>query len=258
MTDAVSARPLAGKVALVTGSSRGIGRAILLELARQGADGVVNFFRHGAAGEATAAEVRSQGARAIAVRAHVGRPAEVAALFDAARQAYGGIDILICSAASSVFRPLLAVDQQGWDWTMDISVRSVLLCAQHATPMMEARGQGRIVTIGSAWSARVQPNYGMAGIAKGALESLTRYLAVELAPRGIAVNAVAPGAIRTDAWNTYLAATGEDLESATIRRTPTGKLVSAEQIARVVAFLCTVEGVVGQTIVVDNGYSIAG
>lgn len=194
--------------------------------------------------------------RALAVRAHVGKASDIEALFEAA-STLGGVDILVCNAASSVFRPLLEVDEQGWNWTMDISLRSALLCAQRAAPLMEARQWGRIVTVGSAWTTRVRPRYGMIGVAKGGLEALTRYLAVELAAKGIVVNAVAPGPTSTDAWATYQQATGVDLEQDAVARTPLGRLVTQEQIGRVVGFLCEVEGVVGQTLTIDNGLSIA-
>jgi enoyl-[acyl-carrier protein] reductase III len=175
---------LAGKVALVTGSSRGIGRAIVLELADHGADVVVNYVRHAEAGRATAAAARGKGVRAIAVRAHAGEADDIGTLFDTVRQEFGGVDILLCNAASGVFRRLLEVDDQAWDWTMNINTRSALRCIQRAVPMMEARGGGRIVTVGSAWTDRTLPLYGMTGLSKGALTALTRYLAVELAASG--------------------------------------------------------------------------
>jgi enoyl-[acyl-carrier protein] reductase III len=251
---------LAGKVALVTGGSRGIGRAICLELAGRGADVVVNFFRHGEAGRETAAAARARGGRAVAVRADVGKPAAVGALFEAARDTFGGVDILVCNAASGVFRPVLEIDARSWEWTMGTNAQAILWCAQQAVPQMEARGGGRIVTIGSPGAARALPAYAMTGASKGAVETLTRYLAVELAPRGIIVNGVTPGITPTDAWRTYRgggAAGGAAVEAETIARTPLGRLVTPEDVAHAVAFLCTSLGIVGQTLVVDNGFGLA-
>jgi enoyl-[acyl-carrier protein] reductase III len=249
---------LAGKVALVTGSSRGIGRATLLELAAHGADVVVNYFRNGDMARETADVARAHGVRAIAVRAHCGKPDDVRTLLHTVEREFGGLDILVCNAASGVFRPILDVDDQAWDWTMNVSTRSVLWAAQLAAPMMEARGGGHLVTIGSSYSERVLPTYGMIGVAKGALEALTRYLAVELAPRNIIVNSVAPGAIDTDAWRLYQNTTSSAIEAETLERTPTRALVTAADVARAVLFLCSAGGVVGHTLVVDNGRSLSG
>jgi len=248
---------LKGKVALVTGSSRGIGRAIALELARSGASVVVTYFRKRKEAEATVKEIRSHGVDAISVRVHIGKSDQIEAMFKKAEESFGGVDILVCNAASGVFKPAMQIDQRSWDWTMDINAKSVLWCAQHTIPNMEARGWGRIVNVSSLGTFRMLPYYSMTGVSKGAIETLTRYLAVELAPKGIIVNAVAPGAISTEEWTSYPGG-GETVLSEILQRTPMGRLVTPEDVARVVVFLCTdnAEAIVGQTITIDGGWSL--
>jgi enoyl-[acyl-carrier protein] reductase III len=244
-----------GKVALVTGGGRGIGRAIVLRLAGLGADVVVNYLRNGEAAEQTAAEARALGVWAEALRGHVGDPDKVAAMFAAVSERFGGLDILVNNAASGVIRPALELEARHWDWTLDINARGAWLCAKHAAPLMVGRG-GRIVSISSLGSGRVLKDYVAVGVSKAALESLTRYLAVELAPLGIAVNAVAGGLVETDALRHF---DRRDAMLADARaRTPAGRMVEPADIANAVAFLCTPEAdmIRGQVIVVDGGYSL--
>jgi enoyl-[acyl-carrier protein] reductase III len=246
-----------GKVALVTGSSRGIGRAIALELARSGANIAVTYFRKRKEAEEAVAEIRSHGVDAMSVRVHIGKPDQIEAMFRKTEESFGGVDILVCNAASGVFKPAMEVDQRSWDWTMDINAKSILWCAQHTAPKMEARGWGRIVNVSSIGTFRMLPHYSMTGVSKGAIETLTRYLAVELAPKGIIVNAVAPGAISTEEWTSYPGG-GETVLAETVQRTPLGRLVTPEEVARVVSFLCSdnAEVIVGQTITIDGGWSL--
>jgi enoyl-[acyl-carrier protein] reductase III len=244
-----------GKIALVTGSSRGIGRAIALRLARGGAHVVINFFRNRAAAEETAEAVRQFGRAAYVVKAHVGAEAKIDELFKAVQEQAGGLDILVCNAASGFLRPALEQDARGWDWTLDINARSVLLCAQRAAPLMRARGGGHIVSISSLGGSRVLPNYVAVGVSKSAVETLTRYLAVELAPDKIAVNAVSGGLVDTDALKHFPSA---DQMRAAAARNPAGRMVEPDDLADVVAFLCSPAArmIRGQTIVVDGGYSL--
>lgn len=249
--------PLLNKVALVTGSSRGIGRAIALELARQGADIVVHYLRKKSAAAEVVAEIEALGRRALAVRANLAEAEAIAQLFSEVKTAFGRCDILIGNAASGTPRDVLALEDKHWDWTMDVNARAVLRCAQQAVPLMAQAGWGRIVTISSPGSHRVLPHYGAIGVSKAALEALTRYLAVDLAPQGIIVNAVSPGLVDTDAVTAFPV----DLQAvfaATTERTPTGRLVTPEDIARLVAFLCTdaAEMIVGQTLSLDGGYGL--
>jgi len=210
-------------VALVTGSSRGIGRAIALELA---------------AAEETVAAIEALGRQAIAVKANLAESDKIEALFDELEAAVGCRDIFVGNAASGVHAPTLKIADKHWDWTMDVNARSILRCVKRAVPHMERAGWGRIVTITSLGSTRAVPNYGAAGMSKAVVEALTRYLAVELAGKGIIANAVSPGLVSTEA----LAALPVDQQAAlahVTRRVPAGRLVTPEDVARVVAFLCS-------------------
>lgn len=246
-----------GKIALVTGSSRGIGRAIALRLARDGADIIVNFFRNRSAAEETAAAVRELGRRAWVMRAHVGDEAKVDALFADIREQVGGLDILVCNAASGFLRPVMEQDTRGWEWTQSINARSLLLCAQRAVPLMAARGGGAIVGISSLGSSRVLPDYVAVGVSKAAIETLVRYLAVELAGQNIVVNAVSGGLVETGALQ-HFDNQGQAMLDAVKPRIPAGRMLVPEDLADVVAFLCSpaAQMIRGQTIVVDGGFSL--
>ena len=254
-----NAPPFENKIALVTGSGRGIGRAIALNFARNGADVVVNFFRNRAPAEATAAEIRSLGRRALPVKANVGKIEDIHRLFDEVEGAFGGLDILVHNAASGYNRPAMAQKPKGWDWTMNINARSLLFAAQRAVPLMEKRGGGYVVSITSPGSQRVLPEYVVVGASKAALEALTRYLAVELAPKNIVVNAVSPGVVETEALKHFdIMRKEEGLIEKAIAATPAGRLITPEDVAGVVAFLCTPAAsmIRGQVIVVDGGYTL--
>ena len=252
------ARLFENKVALVTGSGRGIGRAIALHFASQGADVVVNYFRNRAPAEETAHKIEALGRRALVVKADMGNLDDLNRLFDQVEQTFGGLNYYIHNAASGYNRPVLEQKPKGWDWTMNINARSLLFAAQRCVPMMEKRGGGKIISISSPGSVRVLPDYVVVGASKAAIESLTRYLAVELAPRNISVNAVSPGIVETDALKHFNAmADGSVIEKA-IAATPAGRLVTPVDVAEVVAFLCTpaADMIRGQVIVVDGGYTL--
>jgi enoyl-[acyl-carrier protein] reductase III len=251
---------LRGKTAVITGSGRGIGRAIALELARHGANIAVNYFRHKAEAEQTAAEVEAAGAAAgamaIVVKAHVGEVAGVQALVRAAADNFGGVDIFVGNAASGVLRPVMAQELKGWEWTLNINARSILFGAQAAAKHMMAHGWGRIIGVSSFGARRVLPEYSMVGVSKAAIEALIRYLAAELAPHGIVCNAISPGVVETDALNFF--PSKDAILTEGLRRTPAGRFVTPEEVARVVAWLCTDDAkmIVGQTIVMDGGYEL--
>ena len=248
---------LKGKVALVTGSSRGIGRAIALKLAREGVDVIVNFFRRREAAEQTAKDIEKLGVTSKVIKANVGDPEKINEMFDIITSSFGRLDIFINNAASGLPRSALELDTKAWQWTMDINARALLLCAQRAVKLMEGRG-GKIVAVSSLGSSLVLPGYVAIGVSKATLEALTRYLAIELAPKNICVNTVAASLVPTETGMLY-ARGGQQGGDSPLPTTPAGRLVSAEDIANVVAFLCCEEAFMirGQTIVVDGGTSLA-
>jgi enoyl-[acyl-carrier protein] reductase III len=245
---------LEGRLALITGGGRGIGRAIALKLASQGADIIVNFFRHRESAEQTAKDIEALGVKAETIRANVGDPAKIDEMFDMIGNKFGRLDILINNAASGVGRPVMDVDVKAWEWTMDINARAYLLCAQRAAKLMEGRG-GKIVSISSLGSPFVLPNYSIVGVSKAALEALTRYLAIELASHGICVNTVVASAVETEALKFYFK---QGLVKDNRQVTPAGRMVIPEDVANVVAFLCSEEAFMirGQTVIVDGGTSV--
>lgn len=248
---------LKGKVALVTGSSRGIGRTIALKLAEEGADVIVNYFRRREAAEQTASDIEKLGVTSKVIKANVGDPEKISEMFDLISSSFGRLDIFINNAASGLPRSALDLDAKVWEWTMDINARALLLCSQHAVKLMEGRG-GKIIAISSLGSSLVLPGYIAIGVSKATLEALTRYLAIELAPKDICVNTVAASMVPNEVGLLY-ARGGQSGTEAPLPTTPAGRLVSAEDIANVVAFLCREEAFMirGQTIVVDGGTSLA-
>ncbi len=246
---------LEGKLALVTGSGRGIGRATALKLASQGCNIVVNFFRRREAAEQTAKDIEALGVKAEIIRANMVDPDKITSVFDMIAEKYGYLDILINNAASGVGRSVLELDSKAWDWTMNINAKAALLCTQKAVPLMEGR-DAKIVNISSLGSTFVLPSYAIVGISKAALEALTRYLAIELAPAGICVNAIAASAVETEALKFYIK---EGMIEDNRQTTPMGRMVLPEDVANVVSFLCGDDALMirGQTIIIDGGTSIS-
>lgn len=249
-----------GKVALITGSGRGIGKSIALRLAAEGADIVINYFRNREPAEETASEIQTLGRRAEIIKANVAEQADLEAMFGVIQTQMGGLDILVNNAASGYNRPVMEQRVKGWDWTMNINARSALFAAQLAVPLMEARGGGSIINMSSIGSSRVLPEYVLVGVSKAALEALTRYLAVELAPKQIVVNAVSAGPVETDAlkhFPQFREVLETRLEEAAAY-TPAGRNPTPEDVAGLVAFLCTPDAAMirGQVIVMDGGFTL--
>ena len=239
----------AGASVLVTGGTRGIGREIALRFAREGAARVaVGYLRGDAAAEETAGELRALGAEPVLVRGNVASERvarEVAEL--------GPLDVLVHSAATGVLRPALETEDKHWDWTLGANARSLLSLTRAAAPSMPDGSS--IVAISSLGAQLVMENYVLVGTSKAALESLVRYLAVELAPRGIRVNAVSAGVVDTGALEHF--PNREEMLAAGARN-PVGRLVTAADVAGAVAFLCSDDAAMvrGQTLVVDGGFSV--
>ncbi len=238
-----------GASVLVTGGSRGIGKAIALRFAELGAARVaIGYFRSDAAAAETAEELTALGAEPILVRGNVTSQRvldEVAAL--------GPLDVLVHNAATGVIRPALETEDKHWDWTLGANARALLSLARVAAPQMKSGSS--IVGISSLGSQRVLENYTLVGTSKAALEALVRYLGVELAPRGIRVNAVSAGVVETGALDHF---PNREAMLDMGARNPVGRLVTPEDVASAVAFLCSPDAamVCGQTIVVDGGYSL--
>ncbi|WP_338753378.1 enoyl-[acyl-carrier-protein] reductase FabL [Bacillus sp. FJAT-52991] len=244
------------KVALVTGSSRGVGKAIALELAKQGYNLVINYARSKTAALETAEEIKALGREVLVVKANVGDIEKIRAMFAEVKETFGRLDAFINNAASGVQRPIMELEEKHWDWTMDINSKALLFCAQEAAKLMDESGGGSIVSISSLGAIRYLKNYTAVGVSKAAVEALTRYLSVELAEKNIVVNAVSGGAIDTDALK-HFPNREEILEDARIN-TPAGRIVHIEDIVHTVMFLIS-EGaymIRGQTIVVDGGRSL--
>ena len=256
MTQSSAPSTLTGKVALVTGATRGIGRAIAWKLARSGADIVVNYYNSHEQAEALCAEIRALGRRAIAVKASVAVPDSVDELFEELRKAFDRIDIVVSNAASGVLKPAMEMTLKHWRWCLETNALALNLLAQRAVPLMPAGGA--IVALSSLGAARAMPGYGFIGASKAALESLVRTLAQELGPCGIRVNTVSAGVVDTDALSYF--PNREQLLANFAQRAPLGPTLTPDDVAGAVYLLCLPEArmITGHTLTVDGGFCISG
>lgn len=245
---------LEGKVALVTGSSRGIGKAIALKLAENGVDMVVNYVRHRRDAETTAKLIEENGVKCLVVKANVANDDDVKSMFEQIKNEYGQLDFLVSNAASGVLKPAMELSSRHWNWAMDINARALLTLAQQAVPLMV--NGGSIMAVSSMGAVRAVENYTAVGASKAALESLVRHLAVELGPKNINVNTISAGAVDTEALKKF--PNRQQILEGALSRTPLGRLTIPEDVANTALFLCSdlAKMIHGQTIVVDGGYSI--
>lgn len=253
----MNATPFKGKIALVTGASRGIGRATALRLAEGGADVVIHYRQREAQAREAAEAVEALGRRGLTVRADLEKPEEIRELFSAVGAEFGALDIFVANAATTAFRDILDLKDYNVTRTYQITVLALIQSVQAATRLMEGRA-GRIVTLSSFPTTRYLPGYATLASAKAAVETLTRYLACELAGRGINVNCVSPGLVLTDSSRIYGGEDYERFEQAIVEATPKGRAATPDEIARVIAFLCSddAEWITGQVIVVDGGMTL--
>jgi enoyl-[acyl-carrier protein] reductase III len=238
-----------GASVLVTGGSRGIGKAIALRFASLGSARVaIGYMRGDTSAEETASELRALGTEPVLLRGNVAstRVAEEVGEL-------GPLDVLVHAAATGVIRPALETDDKHWDWTLSANARALLSLTRAAAPSMPSGSS--IVGISSLGSERVLDNYTLVGASKAALEALVRYLAVELAPRGIRVNAISAGVVETGALEHF---PNKEAMIEMGERNPVGRMVTPDDVAKLVTFLCSpdAEMIRGQTVVVDGGWSL--
>ena len=246
---------LRGKRALVTGSSRGIGRAIALSLADFNVDVAINYLRNRSRAEETAHEIEERGVRALVLKGNVAKPDQVETVFSSIDKSWGGLDIVVSNAASGVLRPARELTMHHFDWAMHINAAALLPITQQFLKM-NAMNEKALVAVSSLGALRAIPNYTVVGASKAALESMVRHMAAEFAPEGMRINAVSAGTVDTDALLHF--PNREELLDSARERTPAGRLVHPQDVANVVIFLCTQYAAMihGQTLIVDGGYSI--
>jgi enoyl-[acyl-carrier protein] reductase III len=247
---------LTGKIALITGGSRGLGRAIALKLAKSGCDAAILYHNSHDEAEAVCNTIRGFGRKAQAIQADVSDPESISEAFATLQQQFDRLDIVVSNAAIGVLKPALELTQKHWRRCLETNALALNLLAQHAVPMMP-RG-GRIIAMSSLGSVRAIPHYAFIGASKAALEALARSLAQELGQRGITVNVISAGVVDTDALKYF--PNREQLLAEYARRTPAGPTLTPEDVAGAVFLLCQPEAgmITGHTLVVDGGYCISG
>ena len=239
----------------ISGGSRGIGKAISLSQAKKGTVIFINYLRDDEAAIKVKKEAEKKGAKVFLLPGNIGDPDTILSLFKSIQEKVSHLDILIHNAALGVFKPAHQLREKDWDISLDVNAKALLFLSQSALPSMKHHG-GKIIAISSLGSTHFTPNYGAIGISKAALESLVRYLAVELAPYKIHVNAVSGGLVETDSLKMF--PNFHDMKREFLRRTLGGRLGSPEDIAKVVSFLLGSDSdwLYGQTLIADGGYSL--
>lgn len=252
--------PLLGKVALVTGSSRGIGKATALELGKMGANVVVTFKTNQAKADDVVQQLETISRRSVAMKFDMNDESSVDQLFDQVETAFNHqLDIFVANACTSAFKPIVDLKPRHFEMTYQGNITNFVMACQRAAKIMTTQGGGKIVALSSITADNVLENMGLMASAKAAIDSITRYMAVEFAPAGINVNTVVPGIVSTDS-TLYYAEHGasEGYLAAAKHASLQKRLVSPEEVAAVIAFLCTdgANGIVGQRLVVDGGLTL--
>ena len=243
------------KFIFISGGTRGIGRAIALSEAKKGVTLFLNYLRDDASAAKVRSEAEKKGARVVLLAGNIGDIDTVTSLFESVQKETAHLNALVHSAALGVFKPAHRLRVKDWDISLDVNAKALLLLSQAALPLMKKQG-GKIVAISSLGSQRFTPNYGAIGISKAALENLVRYLAVELAPFKIQVNAVSGGLVQTDSLRMFPHL--EAMKKEYLSRTPGARLGRPEDLAQVVSFLLGPQSgwVYGQTLIADGGYCL--
>lgn len=248
---------LAGKTVVITGGSRGMGQRLAVRLGAEKSNVVVNYRKDTEAAEATVREIEAAGGNAVAIQADIAETDDVEALITRSAEEFGGIDVVVANAAASAFKPLSEIRRHHVEKTMSLTVTGFLDLVRFATPHLE--NGGRVVAVSGWDSFRMLPGHGLLGAAKAAMETIVKYLAVELGPQGITAVGICPGPIDTDSFRYYAGEHWEEYERNWLALTPSGKYPTPDDVAEWMAFLCSPRsvGVNGQTIVLDGGVSIS-
>ena len=253
--------PLAGKAAIVTGGARGIGKGIVLELARAGADVLIADLLEDAM-QATAAEVRALGRRVLTRRVDVIDAAQVQAMVDQAVAGLGGLDILVNCAGVISIRPVAELAERDWDFVMGVNAKGTFLGCRAALGPMRARRSGRIINVASIAGKEGFPNLAHYSASKFAVVGFTNALAKEVAQEGITVNAICPGIVRTYMWDRLSDEwknEGESVEDSWARHQltliPQGRAQTPQDMGRLALFFATMDNVTGQSVNVDGGFT---
>ncbi|MED7954390.1 MULTISPECIES: SDR family oxidoreductase [unclassified Streptomyces] len=256
----LSPRPLEGRVALVTGGSRGIGAGISRKLAAWGATVAINYVDRGGPAKELAAELTAAGAKVTLHRADLSEAEAAEELIAEVAEAHGDLHILVQNAAATKFSLLEDATLGQWQFVQDTNARATWLLAKHAVPLMKGRPGARFITITNSTTTRIVPRAGLLGAAKAALENLTRFLSYELAPHGIVANCVRPGLVQTGVFNVRPDFNHGVRHELSVTPWTEGQMTTPENSADVVAMLCLDEAawIVGQTITVDGGYALWG
>jgi len=253
-------QPLKGKIALVTGGSRGIGAGITRKLAAWGCTVCINYVDRAEPARRLAAELEEQGCEAALFPADLSDPQDIEKLMASIGERFGGLDILVQNAAATKFAPLEKATLDQWQFVQDTNSRATWLLAKHAVPLMRERPGARFITITNSTTTRIIPRAGLFAVAKAGLEALTEYLSYELAQYGIVANCVRPGLVQTDVLKVRPDFNRGVLHEQSVSPWPGDRKTTPENSADVVALLCLEEAswIAGQTITVDGGFRLWG